>query len=1007
MKNIISGIIGKVCVLSVALCSTWLLSAQSISIPYQLGFEESEAAEISNWVLNPGAQASECTDQWVVGEATNNGGKRALYISCNGGEEARFGSKPNIQYAYRDMVLPKGYYVISFDWRCKGGDTGNAGLWAGIAPVSVLPAMEAAPGKSVVTGELSKYIIPECMSMSDATRWRNQIITSSGSSAQFISSNGIRPLRLFFIWASANTDTTLQVPLSACIDNIQITSADCGIPSSLEASVINCDSLELRWTGTAAEYALEYKRTGNERWISRTHITRQNLIIENLSEGMYTFRVRGICNDTVESAWRYLNNFVVFCPEKHCLNYVDLEDTLTTLCQFGSFNNPYSYEGVIDNGYSDQYSRHSVNWETDMYDARTGYALPLIPPGELASVRLGNWNIGAEAEAISYKFHVDADNAAILLLKYAIVMEDPGHREAEQPHFKLEIMRGDELVDPTCGYVYFAADRDATTPGWHTYEGKNTRGKIPVCWKEWTTVGLNLEEFDGEDIIIRLTTYDCAQSGHYGYAYFTLGCAAAKIYSNSCAEESEIKINAPEGFSYQWYNNRMQPLAEEQGGKSLTLTLAPSDTTTYTCVLTSTESPDCQFSLSTANYPRTPVAEAEYRYEPSECRNRVRLINHSHIFTQYNGKSEHHYDEKCENYEWTICRLGGADTLRYDDENPLLELPEAGGRYWATLQAYIADGACHGDTTLFFDVPQIGDTHTLIDTTICQGGYIQIGDKYSDSIFYAAEERSYHVAWKSQAGCDSAYTWTLHLHPQDKVYLPDTTVCAEEPLCIDGDCYKYTTSGNFVRFKTNRFGCDSTIWIPVTVLDSLLPVVVMKDIVGDAEYTGEFRVSGTGYDYYMLNGERHAAADTLLTGLNGGSFVFDFYNDYGCVVTHTEEMTRPCRNMIFQRWGDVLSVYKADKLDGLQLQTFQWQKNGQPIDGATLSYYYEAGGLDLSAQYSVVVSTSDGEETESCPFVPTPYQKPATAGARKMIENQQLVIIVGETKYNAQGIRIQ
>ena len=53
--------------------------AQVISVPYFCGFEDS--LEISNWVLNAGADGVNCQDQWMVGNLDYNEGYNSLYIS--------------------------------------------------------------------------------------------------------------------------------------------------------------------------------------------------------------------------------------------------------------------------------------------------------------------------------------------------------------------------------------------------------------------------------------------------------------------------------------------------------------------------------------------------------------------------------------------------------------------------------------------------------------------------------------------------------------------------------------------------------------------------------------------------------------------------------------------------------------------------------------------------------------------------------------------------------------
>ena len=72
-------------------------------------------------------------------------------------------------------------------------------------------------------------------------------------------------------------------------------------------------------------------------------------------------------------------------------------------------------------------------------------------------------------------------------------------------------------------------------------------------WKDWTTVSINLREHDGEEVVVRLTTYDCAELGHFGYAYFTLDCSDGQIQSSACGDVEKDTLIGPDGFKYRWY----------------------------------------------------------------------------------------------------------------------------------------------------------------------------------------------------------------------------------------------------------------------------------------------------------------------------------------------------------------------------------------------------------------------------------------------------------------------
>ena len=74
------------------------------------------------------------------------------------------------------------------------------------------------------------------------------------------------------------------------------------------------------------------------------------------------------------------------------------------------------------------------------------------------------------------------------------------------------------------------------------------------------------------------------------------------------------------------------------------------------------------------------------------------------------------------------------------------------------------------------------------------------------------------------------------------------------------------------------------------------------------------------------------------------------------------------REVLVQRWNDVLAVKNENyNGGGYQFVSFQWYKNGDPILGATSSILYEPDGLDLTADYSVLLTRlSDNVTMMSC-----------------------------------------
>ena len=950
-KHIISYVRGArvfaLAVLSVFLfCSyAYAQNPVQISVPYSMGFELEDSAKLSQWRLNDGADLSICKERWVIGTAVKTEGKRSLYISYDEGATCTFDTVWNTSYAYFDFTIPSGQYELSFDWRCLGGD--ETYMCAAVGIAKQMTSMDCNYERAEFPDYIQSFAESGYRVMRGCSRWQHVSVP--------FASNGTRVYRLYFAWRNKNRDSKLPNPVSACVDNIQITTRNCAKPANLEAEVVG-DSVVVTWTGTSAQYCIEYRRYGREKWSVQTGIRDERFVIEGLDEGAYDIRVRGVCNDVDTSAYTYRTSFGVYYPDRHCINYVDLhgEDVVAT---YGTFSNPYANIGVYDTAFTDdpKYWRHTINWDPDEYDPRTGGRLKIVPEEEVASVRLGNWNVGAEGESLSFFYTVDGENASILLLKYAVVLEDPNHGPADQPHFNLEILdEWGNLIDYTCGTADFYAD--SQRPGWNTFGS--------VTWKDWTTIGLNLDAYDGERLEVRLTTRDCNWSGHFGYAYFTMGCAAAKIVSTSCGDDAQMSIAAPSGFAYEWFDKYDNPVPDSiKSEDGRTLLIDPSDTTTYRCHLTYIEEETCGFDLYSSCLPRYPIAEFEWQYEPANCQNRVKFINKSHIMTKFNNVTEHHYDQPCDEYEWDFGngQVGS-------EKNPVVIFPNKGGFFNVVLYASIAEGRCVKDTSLIIFLPSIGDKELRIDTTICEGGYIVFGPQY------AGEEREYVNVWKTSAGCDSTVYLNLHLSPQSTEQLPDTTICAEIPLTIDGQTYKSHESGKFYRFYTNQYGCDSTLWMNVTVLDSILPEITVREM-SDSPNSGAIFIGGAGFDYYTVDGGEPQTADSI-TGLNGGSYVLEFFNDFGCSVVREAAVSVCMPGWVYQRWGDVLSLKNAEALDtdsATHIFTdFQWYKNNEAIAGANLSYLYVAEGLDPADSYYLEMTrVSNGEKLTTCPFRPT------------------------------------
>jgi hypothetical protein len=112
---------------------------------------------------------------------------------------------------------------------------------------------------------------------------------------------------------------------------------------------------------------------------------------------------------------------------------------------------------------------------------------------------------------------IDSTNA-LLVLKYALVLEEPFNRHSviEEPRFKLNLFDSEGgLIQDCANYDVYAAD--ANGKGFQTYQSPEM-SDFRINWRDWTTVGVNLLKYAGQTITIEFMAADCTLGGHGGNA---------------------------------------------------------------------------------------------------------------------------------------------------------------------------------------------------------------------------------------------------------------------------------------------------------------------------------------------------------------------------------------------------------------------------------------------------------------------------------------------------------
>ena len=924
------------------------LLAQTIvtSKMYETDFEDD--VEWKNWEINRGPLGSECANKWYFGKLGSNRGERGLYVSKDGLSNKYVGKGVSV-VAVRKIILEKGNYELSFDWQAGGfkGEGYKDGLY-----VCWVPVNDTIPVNSAVTNNMQKFVTRHALTINGSNRLLEKGWNSINGVK--ISSDG-DPHYLVFVW---NNGPTEYYP-GACVDNIYIMEEGiCSKPKNLKINPKGYDVV-LSWEGTASSYDVKIYCHALKKWYEYSGVTTPYLEIDSLEQGMKSYYIRSVCDD-VHGPWESKDSFLFF-PDAHCVNYLGLTNKS---CFYGLTSNPSKSSGVIDHGPKAIKSRHTLHYDYEEMDARTNNKLRTVPDGALASVRLGNWNSGDEAECITYDYRVDTVKGAVLLLNYAVVLQDPGHDFMdEQPRFSLEILRKGVPLDTFgCGEAFFASgfNMDST---WHQFYAED--GNPGGWWKEWTTVAINLGKYHGQNLLIKLTTYDCSLGGHYGYAYFTLGCSDGKIQGLSCGNSSNNAFKGPDGFKYRWYlpSDPEKTLSTEQS-----FAVETNDTLTYYLDVIQPTNENCYYTLSASAVSRFPRAYAEYTASISNCNNVVKFQNLSYI-TRHNQVTHkiEKSDEKCESYLWEF-----GDGTTSTEENPT-HAYALGGTYTVKLSSGIANGVCMDDTVFTITLPYI---NSYVDTTyavVCQGkSYEFKGERYWDSGIYSDTMKTIH-------GCDSIEVLNLYVANKYDTLTVDT-ICSHEEYYFDidgdGQLDRVTESGHYEAKYNSVYGCDSVLKLNILINESLiLNFDTLVSVCGGDESviipyqkeSGLFDACNATIDLgdsiYVVSADIESQSDAILLPMPE-KVKPGYYNlnlDFGEKACGDEEKNIPMqilypKDVLVQRWGDVLAVKNEDYNGGYEFVAFQWYKNGQPIVGATSSIYYVAEGLEVDSEYAVLLT---------------------------------------------------
>jgi len=1047
---------------------------QNSDLNYKTGFDS--AAETVGWTLYNGT----CQNKWVIDTANYFSNGRALYISKDGGATHSYGNSRSCVSAVKEFTIPAGDTVyVDFEYMV-GGELNDYLLvgWLTDTTRTNFTNTSGSPPAWFIDGDGNPQIPPYLGKLSNALTWKH-------FSARFVG-NG-RPGKLIFMWV--NDNNIMRAP-AAIIDNLTITRANgCPKPSNVNVQV-DARGITVYWAGVADSYNLSYYYTAfiDGEYQRPQYVTIENArspyTLPNMYRGIYSFAVNAVCvnglpycgangnieykNDT--SAWGTKHGeLVVINPG--CIDYTKLSTSNGVIAEYASSWTGTPSYGLVDFGYADWRSRHTIHYVAEM-DTITMGGLRTIPPGSLASVRLGNKGNSGEMEGLTYEFYVDS-TYAVLVLRYATVLEAPGHGLAADPKVHLQILNANNApIGGVCGDVLLSSDNaNFNDPTWHhiTPQTLIAAGiKVPngtgtsatglrdfstyddgVYWKDWTTIGINLRDYKGQRVKVRIRNYDCDWGGHFAYSYFTLDCGKSELEGLSCGDTPPEAIVAPEGFTYCWYKkfnpNGTIAVYNPANCVSRDRTFVPSntDTATYICRVTSVAVPTCYFELLARLAPRLPQARAGFTQESVECKNLVHLKDNS-VVMYGNNLSQ----ETTETSHWLVKR--DIDTVFISNlRNPTFVAPNEGCYYDVRLVSGISGKLCTDTLNFEMRVAPISNARDTTKISIC---YSQLPYTYGGKVYDVGDIQDGFIINNDTIitgfGCDSILTLLLKVS-NEIVIETDSTICKGESVLFEGIVRKET--GVYSKTHQTVHGCDSIMRLNllvnpvIEILKTHLPIEICAN---DHNFTIDYESGGgavpTKYLLTFNEKARNAGFVNDTIEADGTSkivvaipanlrpdknysvdieFIDIVYNCKGPSVPVPFDVLYP-NYILEQKWNDVIALLKPNTIVALpydghtsnvddytfNTNSYRWYK-GDVFMNEVKAYIYVEGGLDKNAKYKLQITrTSDNVELFTCTHKWIEYNEAINVpivlvqgdnGIKMMTENSGVVNV-----YNVTGILV-
>jgi gliding motility-associated-like protein len=309
------------------------------------------------------------------------------------------------------------------------------------------------------------------------------------------------------------------------------------------------------------------------------------------------------------------------------------------------------------------------------------------------SARLGNDNVGAQAEGLTFTFNV-TPQSTLVQYAYAVVFEDPGHTDDEQPRFNSRVRLSDGSIISCTDYMVTAA---SNLPGFQSCPGIDSQGDpVNIAWRDWSTVTVDLSAYIGQTVTLEFETGDCSLGGHFGYAYIdAIYCTSTEIDVQYCINQTTATLSAPPGFStYLW----------ETGETTQTISVNPALYDSLSCFITTITG--CELTLTTALQPTVPTPSFTYI---GECQGIFNFTNATTITNNGQGTYLWNFGDgttsTLSNPSHTYLTPGSYTVTLYviTDNGCDAEISQNIDVYPLPVANYFVNDNCFGSTTIFIN----------------------------------------------------------------------------------------------------------------------------------------------------------------------------------------------------------------------------------------------------------------------------------------------------------------